>query len=407
MKKIVIINQPLNNRGDESAHKALVRYLSSRLSDAMIQIPYPANREIEMRPFMVKADNIEYISIPFFKGIIYLQHPLIKYNLLFLAKLHPALRKYCKLFRNSDWVVCAPGGICLGGFQNWGHLFFLLLAKYCNSKIAYYGRSIGPFPTITKKNREFKHYAVDFLSHVEYLSIRDEKSEEMADALGLKYYSTIDTAFLDYPETDIPKEITKEIGNSSYMVFVPNVLIWHYNYRGRVEKKDILDFYIQLVACIKKNYSDLKIVMLPQTYNPSNGDGDVEFFKELKNEIGDSNIIIVNEKYSSDIQQCIIRESRFVVGARYHSVVFAINNNVPFIALSYEHKISGLLKRLGKEDRMIDIVNAFDNNVNKAKALTVFNNLLHNLVPDKKAQTEAKQIAKTCVDKLVSLIPES
>lgn len=28
----------------------------------------------------------------------------------------------------------------------------------------------------------------------------------------------------------------------------------------------------------------------------------------------------------------------FVNGARYHSIVFAINNGVPFIALSYELK---------------------------------------------------------------------
>ena len=50
-----------------------------------------------------------------------------------------------------------------------------------------------------------------------------------------------------------------------------------------------------------------------------------------------------------------VPKSDFLIGARYHSIVFAINNNIPFVALSYEHKIAGLLKQLNKESQSVDI----------------------------------------------------
>lgn len=73
--------------------------------------------------------------------------------------------------------------------------------------------------------------------------------------------------------------------------------------------------------------------------------------------IKDNRIVVIDDIYSSDIQQTIIAYSQLVVGARYHSVVFSLNNAVPFIALSYEHKISGLLETLDKVDCMVDIQN--------------------------------------------------
>ena len=35
---ILIVNQPLNNRGDESAHKALTRALLQKIPDAKISV---------------------------------------------------------------------------------------------------------------------------------------------------------------------------------------------------------------------------------------------------------------------------------------------------------------------------------------------------------------------------------
>ena len=50
--KILLIDQPIRNRGDESAHKALVRSLLGALPDISVTVPYryPVR---DMEPFMV------------------------------------------------------------------------------------------------------------------------------------------------------------------------------------------------------------------------------------------------------------------------------------------------------------------------------------------------------------------
>ena len=75
---------------------------------------------------------------------------------------------------------------------------------------------------------------------------------------------------------------------------------------------------------------------------------------------GDGRVVVAPDSLSSDIQQQLIREAQFLVKTRYHSVVFAINNEVPFAALSYENKISGLAASLGFFDRVVDITGGLD-----------------------------------------------
>ncbi len=100
--------------------------------------------------------------------------------------------------------------------------------------------------------------------------------------------------------------------------------------------------------------------MLPQLCSLGSK-GDYRYFQTLKQKCEDENIYIMPDTYSSDVQQTIISHAKMVVGARYHSVVFAINNEVPFVALSYEHKIQGLLEDLSLTDHMVDITAGLDN----------------------------------------------
>ena len=91
----------------------------------------------------------------------------------------------------------------MGGFQNWVHIGLLNLAKRMNKKIIYFARSIGPFPVKTIFNRLFKKKSIELLSYFNYISLRDEKSQQLAKQLGISVVPTIDSAFLYYtPETE-------------------------------------------------------------------------------------------------------------------------------------------------------------------------------------------------------------
>lgn len=393
--KILIINQPLNNRGDESAHKGLVRSICNTIPDCQIDVLFIASNPDSISQFNIKRPNVHYINLKAIKGYGKIIDLGLLFKLYFLWFLHPTLHKIIEIYKQADIVICAPGGICMGGFQNWMHLFYLSVAKYLNKPLIYYGRSFGPFPTQTWKNRKFKEISIQLLHYFSFLSIRDKETEKLAQEMGLNFIPTLDSAFLDFPQPTIPQELNRVV-KSKYVVFVPNLLIWHYAYKGRISKECIIEYYCNMIDKIIEQYPNHSIVMLPQTFNYGTYEGDdIHFFKEIQSARKNYPIIVISDQYSSDIQQVIIRNSACMIGARYHSIVFAINNNVPFVALSYEHKIAGLLETLNKTENMIDITSIYMKE-RMQNSLKNFNKKLTIAKADSKAQALAKLITENC-----------
>lgn len=77
--------------------------------------------------------------------------------------------------------------------------------------------------------------------------------------------------------------IKEKIGNGDYFVFVPNLLIWHYAYKAKITKNELLKFYADLIDKIFYLYPNSKAVLLPQTFNYGTEEGDdINFFKEFE-----------------------------------------------------------------------------------------------------------------------------
>lgn len=73
---ILIINQPAFNRGDESAHKGLVRTLLKRLPDAHIKVLSSSYVQESVRQYAVHDSRVEYVIDPcdFYNPSDYLWH---------------------------------------------------------------------------------------------------------------------------------------------------------------------------------------------------------------------------------------------------------------------------------------------------------------------------------------------
>lgn len=362
--KILVIEQPLNNRGDESAHRGLMNKFIQEYPDVQIKVLFYGKRDKEINEFRVNSHQIEYVNIPL--RIIY--NPIfrreiiliMKFNMPHLLYLLPKIRVMLKFYREADYILCAPGGINLGGFQDWVHQAFLNLAMYEHKKVIYYGRSIGPFSETTYLNRLFKKNSERLLKYFGYISLRDAKSQSIAKKLRIKYTPTIDSAFLVEPKTDIPRFFDKKMNKDPYIIFVPNSLAWHKNFKFYTFE-EIKSFWITLLNKLVESYPEHKIVMLPQTigYSKFLPDGYI-YFNEIKNQSNFPNrVFVLEEQYGSDIQQSIISNASFLIGARYHSIIFSINQDVSFISLSYEHKMNGVVEILNKKDCEIDLVKEF------------------------------------------------
>ena len=358
--KILLIDQPIRNRGDESAHKALVRSLLAAIPDVEITVPY-RYPEADMAPFMVPG--VRYVHTE--EDLFYYRCRLYgaKYGLRFLWHLDPAIRRLSALYREADAVVSAPGGINLGGFKDWHHLFYLQLALHLGRPLLYFGRSVGPFPETDPDRVRFKREAEKAMDGMRFISLRDASSRPYVG--NRPAVDTLDSAFLERPQADIPTEVLDYVGGSPYFVFVPNALVWHYRYKD-LPLETVREFFADLLSALKAAHPSCKAVLLPQLYNgPHWIENDRLFFEEVAPE----GAFIAPDTYSSDIQQAIVRGSSFLVGARYHSVVFAINNDVPFVALSYEHKMSGLAASLGLSGQVVDITEAIRTPGGRAQAI--------------------------------------
>ncbi len=401
---ILIVNQPLNNRGDESAHKGLLRALVKALPDIHIKVLFPYSYNDTIRQFDVHLPQVEYVCIPHRLGEGFFLKATVKYGLHWLWSCYPFTRKLLAEYRWAYQVICAPGGICMGGFQDWRHLFFLRVAQALHKPLAYYGRSFGPFPVKTWSNRRFYRISQELLYYFSFCSIRDKKTERLAQEMHIPFVETVDSAFLDNPSVSVPEEIQKQIGDHPYVVYVPNLLIWHYAYQ-KFPKQSVFELFSELYHVIEEQFPKHKVIMLPQKFNCGNYLGDdYPFFCDLKQALGSEQICVLPDTCSSDIQQSIIAHSSCMIGARYHSVVFALNQNVPFVALSYEHKISGLLETLGKTDCMVDISRALESDEQRQEAVRLFAKILPSVRVDEAARQKAKSIAETCFQQYIQTL---
>lgn len=145
--------------------------------------------------------------------------------------------------------------------------------------------------------------------------------------------------------------------------------------------------------------------MLPQTFNYHEYLGDdINLFKDIEKVRPNSDLIVTSDQNSSDIQQQIIRGADAMFGSRYHSVVFAINNNVPFVAFSYEHKIAGLLEELGLQGEMIDIKDLFTSPTFNQSVLDKFDTMIPTIYRAPEAQKAAKDKAMAAFEKFKEAI---
>ena len=397
---ILLINQPTNNRGDEAAHKSLVRALNDQFPNAQITVLFKNEPQSTVEQMRVANPQNTYINIRFpeYGGGLAKKWGLRLGNPK-LTMIHPLYYIFSKYIKKADFVICAPGGICMGLFQEWGHIYALALAQRYNKKIAYYSRSFGPFPVKTKWNRIFKRVSYNLLNTFDFISIRDAKTMHLADQIGVAYVPSIDTAFLDTPRVQLPKSVKTLLGKNEYIVFVPNSLTWHAAFKHC--STDYLDrFYSGILKMLLDKYRNMNIVMLPQLFN-RNEDADELYFRHLKSLLNNDRIIVVHEKYGSDIQQTIISNAKLMIGARYHSVVFAINNQVPFVALSYEHKISGLLDILGLQQYMFNIEQLATEEINIEDAVAEIERIIDRSESSVEAKQKAHEIAKNCMNSFV------
>ena len=197
----------------------------------------------------------------------------------------------------------------------------------------------------------------------------------------------------------IPESLAAQLGKN-YVVLVPHQLYkWHPGYR-RLSSAKLDGFYRELISRFSERAD--KIVLLPQIFCHE-ALSDERYFRELAADFPE--VVIVPQHYDSDIQQQIIGNAQFVVGARYHTIVFAVNNSTPFFSIAYEHKMTNMLERLQLSDYTAHINDILSSPVKYLQRITAaYENREHMQPILEKAGKKAQKIARETFEKMVKYL---
>lgn len=393
--KILIINQHSKNHGDEAAGLALIRNIYKKgytNISVSYNMGYPWNEKCELKHKDIKhLVPIKFNRFSYRSLLIFNNFPCFLTKIFCLV--FKELRKEYNQIKHSDLIISASGGVNLGLYRDSRYLWRLLIAKKIKKKYVIYSPSIGPF---FENDKKYFKQAKAVLKGAAFLSLRDKKSYEYAEQFKVPFVKSIDTAFLEnHNDIQLPEQLNLLV-NNKYVIIVPNQLYnWHPSFKGILSAEKIDVFYTRLISIF--NNIGRKVVLLPQLYEQGDKN-DEDYFLKLKD--NNKNVIVISTQYSSDLQQKIIEKAEFVVGARYHTIIFAINNNTPFCCLSYEHKMSDMLDLLDLKSYSLDIKHAFEHpETTLEKIMGMYDKKVYYKKKLANAKLMARKIASDCFKK--------
>ena len=312
--KVLIVNQHTDNFGDDAAGVALVNALL-RLNVEKIELLYcmPGtlpiddarvvhNHALNVRA-LNKTDYLAYVLTGVKKGD-------------YIPGLFGKLDEY-------DVVLVSPCGSNLGIYKDWQLLFqdLIVVSKK---------RLVFHLNTIAASGNRLFDMLVKRVCKRSAVYVREFASQRYLESIGIRSTWGPDTAFLLESQG-------AALGGGEKIVFVPSdVWSWHVDFMGR--SNDVFDSVIlPTVARFAKAHGK-GVCVLAHTNSASERAFNGSVREKLLSVDANLDVVIpeVGNVYEYENH---IRGAWAVIGMRYHSIVLAAKNGIPFLSLSYEQKM--------------------------------------------------------------------
>ncbi len=271
-----------------------------------------------------------------------------------------------KAIKNSDVFICGGGGLIQDQTSVYNLLYHLsksVLAKILKKKIMFYGIGVGPI-----RFRLNKILINKIMNYSDIITVRDYESKRLLEIIGVKNNLIILTADPAINLKSISKkEVYKIFKNNGVNTDKPIMTIclrhWFDTYSfipvrlvkklGLQTKKDIMRYntFIEKISKVVSYCRDelnFQIIFLPFWLDRDNKVHE-DILSRIKNK---DKIFLLNKEFTPSEAKGIISGSDFVLGMRLHSVILALSENVPFIALSYSSKVNNYLRNFFENDKL-------------------------------------------------------
>lgn len=232
------------------------------------------------------------------------------------------------------------------------------LSKIANKKTFIFAQGIGPL----KKNIS-KKIVKHALTGVELITVRDEESKNLLLECGLKneIFVTSDLAFL-YEFSTLPTLPIEE-----------NYNVLQIKGNENIDIEEIAD--IARFIHYKTHYETILVPFYPAV--------DLGLAKKINEKTKFP--VFVPKTFEEAFS--VLNNAKFVVGTRYHSIVFSIMLKKPVLPIFYDDKVKNLSKFIGltgieiKDLTLSNFANVFTDFVKQQKEIT---SLIENKLPQLK-----------------------
>jgi colanic acid/amylovoran biosynthesis protein len=281
-----------------------------------------------------------------------------------LESLLPAeMRAEIDAIRAADAVVALGGGY-LNGKNNAGgdlNVYYLLLparlAQRLGKPVIFAPQSYGPFG-----NARQERWARDTLNKTDFIMVREQTSMDILGELGVRQellHKTVDSGFA----FNVPARpaILKRYGvGTDEKVVGMTARNWL--------APDAQAAYEQALAktidYIRAKHG-MRVLLIPQVTSAFQADDDRIVEKRIAGYCNPaSQPIVVDEAIDHTTLKALYSELDYLIGTRFHSVIFGLTSRVPAIAIEYEHKTGGIMHDLGLDGWVLKIADVTADGLN-------------------------------------------
>ncbi len=344
-----------------------------------------------------KAARVSRKLLSFLVALLCFRRPARRF---FLSKIIPTeLKAELQAIYEADIVVSVGGGHLnsvsgLGGDLNVFYLTLPVILAHRLGKLVVYGpQSFGPFGS--KKQDKLVLKAV---SKAVLIMVREEISYKVLTDLGVnpdKMLLTADAGF-DF-KANHKTDVRKQYGfTKSSRVVAITMRAWFKGVKREKLEKSFARFIDYLHD---KNY---EVLLVPQVTTDYRTDDDRIAEARIASYCHYKRPVLVTEPADAHKLKSLYDDVDFVVGTRFHSVIFALTSTIPCMAIEYDHKTSGIMRGLGLEDWVISL-----NDITAEGLITMFERLEKHYWKYKKTLQEVVPPKMREAGKMVSLIKKA
>lgn len=352
MKRILITHAfGPDNRGD---HELLIKLMS------VLRHKYGENSHFtvftsfpEKSASTILEDNIVFYKSPIslagikktFKVYLKLFLTVIGYLFYILTKstifLSKEDKQKIKIIESVDLVFYCPGGYLFSnGNSFYANVINGLILKHTKAPIYFSPMSIGPFYTKFDQN-----LCKRLLKTATKIFVRESYSFNLLQEYGVKnVWHTTDLAWYN---SSIEKYKTDLSWKDHFVI---TVIDWNYSDVGQSEYYRNR-YFEEIILCCKKLYSfqEKKVILYNQVGTGKGDSKDEMLIRKIAQAIPHI-VQFDGEELDPETLKSRLSYCQGLVASRFHSALFAIQANAPFISLSYQPKAEFILKDLELDD---------------------------------------------------------